>query len=263
MIRCSVRRAVRSVFDLFLAAMILFPFSGLAQEEPKDSEEAEPVFTAGVEADFNSRYVWHGIAYSDGPVFQPSAWVSAYGLTFSPWANFVLGKEANQGQFNEVDFSLSYEREWKKFTLSAGFLHYSYLNQEDAPATGEIIVTAAYSLPKSFQICTVHSFDVEEYPASYFGEYGLGFEHEFNSKLSTQAHAFLGFGSSKFNQVYLGARQNALNLAAADLGLTYYPLKTLYFRPHLEYTSLLDSNLREQVEDPTIANFGLAMGLEF
>jgi outer membrane scaffolding protein for murein synthesis (MipA/OmpV family) len=65
-----------------------------AQSTDKQSESQEsvasPTFTYGAEIDFNSGYVWRGLLLDDGFVAQPSAWISAYGFTFTAWSNMAM-----------------------------------------------------------------------------------------------------------------------------------------------------------------------------
>jgi hypothetical protein len=43
--------------------------------------------TLGVDAAFNSQYVWRGLSYTNKPVLQPDVWLSAAGFTGGVWAN--------------------------------------------------------------------------------------------------------------------------------------------------------------------------------
>jgi hypothetical protein len=256
--------SLTQLFTKFLAMLIiLIPFGSLAYENPDDSQKGNPIVTYGGELDFNSRYIWRGIPLSKGAVTQPSAWVSAFNFTFSVWGNFVLNNEANQGEFNEVDLILSYSREWKKITVEPLVQFYLYPNQKDAPATGEGSLKLSYPIIGPVSVFTSHTFDIVRYGGSYFGNAGLSYEHEFNSKLSLESSLSLGWGSSKFNDVYLGLSKSALNVAIYDLSLTYYPKKFVYIRPHVELSAIVDGELRNQLDDSTIVSGGLAVGMEF
>ena len=123
-------------------------------------------------------------------------------------------------------------------------------------------MSLAYTL-KSFEFFTTHTVDVVEYSGSYFGELGIGYSYEFNSKLSIEADAYGGAASSKFNEINFGLSKSFFNLAGGGLGLVFYPIETFYLRPHCEVTTLTDNELSDLVEDPTIFNYGLAVGMEF
>lgn len=247
---------------LFIILIFLIPFSSFAQENPNDSREEDSVATYGSVVDFNSRYVWRGIALSEGAVMQPSVSVSAFDFNFSVWSNFVLNNEVNQGKFNEVDLILSYSREWKKIIIEPTVQFYLYPNQEDSPTTGEISLKVSYPVGP-IHVFTSHAFDIVKYGGSYFGDAGVSYEYEFHSELSMKTSLSLGWASSKFNDVYLGLPKSAFNVASGDLSLTYYLKKFLYICPHVGFSVLIDGELRHQVENPTIANLGLAVGIEF
>ena len=59
-------------------------------ETPAQLTDKESTFTYGAEMDFNSRYVWRGLLLDDGPVGQPSAWISAFGFTLTAWSNVAM-----------------------------------------------------------------------------------------------------------------------------------------------------------------------------
>lgn len=245
---------------IFVFFLLLLP--GFAEENAADSSKNESAITVGAEVDFNSRYVWRGIPWSEGAVMQPSVWVSASDFTFTVWSNFVLDDEPNQGQWNEVDFTLAYSREWNKITLEPSFNYYCYPNQEDSPATGEFAVKLAYALDP-VEIFTNQSVDVVKYDGAYFGDIGIGYTHEFNPQLSFEGNISLGWGSSKFNETYIGIAKSALNVAQCEVSLTYQPEHFLYFRPHLAVSTILDDELRDQLDDDTIIYGGIAIGKEF
>jgi hypothetical protein len=257
-----------SVFDnflkltLFVILIILVPFNSFAEKNPEDSREENSGVTYGGEVDFNSRYVWRGIAFSEGVVMQPSAWISISDFAFSIWSNFVLDEEANQGQFNEIDLVFAYNWKWNKITIEPALQFYLYPNQEDAPTTGEVYITLSYAVGP-IQVITSHNFDIVEYEGSYFGDVGISYEREFHSKWSLEASWGLGWGSSTFNEVNLGLSESALEMINGSLSLSYHPVSSFYFRPHIEFSRILDENLRSQVDDPTIISGGLAFGMEF
>src|SRR5918996_4671142 len=86
-------------------------------------------FSLGFEADFASQYVWRGIALSQGPVLQPSLWLTLGGATFWAWGTFVLNDEPNQGQLNEVDFTFGYGRDVRRFFFNALLYFYLFPHQ--------------------------------------------------------------------------------------------------------------------------------------
>jgi len=223
--------------------------------------EADEKFGYGVEADFVSRYVWRGIALSDGPVFQPSMWFSFYGATLSVWGNFVLNDEANQGQLNEVDFNLGYAYRYKNFFVGPLFLFYLYPNQ-DVAATGEGSVVLGFE-KGPFKIFTAQLVDIVASPGAYFGLAGGSFEKDLHPKLSLKTSLGVGWANGEFNEANFGVPVAAANVFAWTLDLNWHFHEPLYLRPHMKVTTLLSGTLRDSVEDPTIVSGGLAVGVEF
>ncbi len=251
----------------FCAALVAGPFSLELQAEEglADSTKESRTIHYGSELDFNSRYVWHGLAWSEGAVVQPSAWVSAFNFTFSVWNNFVLGNEANQGQFNEVDLTLAYDWAWRKLGAKPALQLWLYPNQPGVPATGQASMELSYPVGP-FRFFTSHALDISAYPGAYYGDFGLSFERELSPNLSMSTSLGLAFASSKYNDAYVGLKQTAFAAAGGERGqlsFTYYPKEFLYLRPHLSYSCLLDRRLRTLVEHANLFTFGLVTGVEF
>jgi len=236
---------------LCLGAFALCPGSLIASE-----------LSFGAELDGNSRYVWRGLAFSDGPVLQPSAWVSLAGFTLTPWANFAFREGDAGAGFNELDFTLDYSRDVFSLTVNPSFSVYLYPNQADAPPTGELALALSYPVgPVS--IFSDHSVDMIATPGAYFGDAGLSFESDLVQSLAVEASAYAGWGSARFNEANVGVNRAALNVAGIDLTLTWSPLGLLYLRPHVAASSLLDAGLREATERPFNVTAGLAIGRDF
>jgi hypothetical protein len=219
-------------------------------------------FNFGAELDGNSRYVWRGLALSDGPVLQPSAWVSLAGLTLTPWANFAFGENDAPAGFNELDVTLDYSRDIVNLTVNPSFSVYLYPNQDDAPPTGELALALSYPVgPVS--IFTNHSADLIAAPGAYFGDAGLNYESDLVSSLTVETSAYVGWGSARFNETNLDVNRAALNMGGADLALTWSPGGVFYVRPHAALSVLLDRELRDAVPNPLLITAGLAIGKEF
>jgi hypothetical protein len=218
----------------------------------------------GVELDGNSRYVWRGLAFSEGPVLQPSAWVSLAGFTLTPWANFAFREDDARAGFNELDFTLDYSRDISNLTVNPSFSAYLYPNQPDAPPTGELALVLSYPVgPVS--IFTDHSVDLIATPGAYFGDAGLSFETELIPSLAVEASAYAGWGSARFNEAYIDTVVNraTLNVAGTDLALTWSACGLFYLRPHAGLSVLLDRELRAAVPNPLLITGGLAIGRDF
>ena len=114
-----------------------------AAETPAQLTDKESTFTYGAEMDFNSRYVWRGLLLDDGPVGQPSAWISAFGFTFTAcgqcrhdqriWGhlrtastsaapasgNAAMTSASGVAGLNSGGLTMTYDRDWEKLRLEA------------------------------------------------------------------------------------------------------------------------------------------------
>lgn len=241
---------------------------GFGQEEAKSKG-----WTYGAESDFNSKYIWRGLAFSEGAVWQPSAFVGFGGLTFEVWSNFVLGSEPNRRQFNEFNYRISYPYEIGAFTIAPAFTLYTYPHQDKilSPTTGEAKIQIAYALG-DFTLETTHFFDVKANTGGYVGEVGLQFEKSLSEELTVAAAARLLFANAKFNSYYIGdGLSGGFEGLVFEAGATYTFGGGFYIRPHLEFSTLLDSSLRAAVavsdwvslHKPDLFNLGIAFGYSF
>jgi hypothetical protein len=262
-------------------------------DKQSDSQEsvASPTFTYGAEIDFNSGYVWRGLLLDDGFVVQPSAWISAYGFTFTAWSNMAMtsasggpgsnaamamtnasgGPGSNAAMAmtsasggpgpNAADFLLTYDREWEKLRIEAGLD--SYLGRQssnlDTRNTMEGSLELSYPIGP-LRLYTTHAFDVLAYRGSYFGEARLEHERHVTKSAELTISIRSGWASAKFNQVYTGVNKSAFNFVGAEGSLTYSLGQHMYLMPHIEFSSITDRSLRAQLSPSNIVNFGIAFG---
>jgi outer membrane scaffolding protein for murein synthesis (MipA/OmpV family) len=110
------------------------------------------------------------------------------------------------------------------------------------------------------RIFTTHSFDVLAYRGSYFGEAGVEYEKQVAKSIEFATSIRSGWASAKFNDVYIGVNKSAFNYVGVEGSFTYYLGQRMYFRPHVEFSSITDRMLRGQLAPANIVNFGLAFG---
>ncbi len=246
---------------ILLLAAVFSPNAAYSQTPDEESESIVGALSWGYESDCSSRYVWRGLRFSEGGVEKTSAWATVRGTTFGVWLNTNL--EAVDGRHtNEIDYYVSREFGWRRFTVEPSFQYYTYRHQEDAPSTGEL--SAKFSLPAGrFSLFTNQTFDVIEYAGAYFGDVGLSYTGRTGPHTEMECAVAMGWGSGKFNAAYIGPSKWALNVASLDIGFTYSAANGAYIRPHISYTRLLDGELRDSVEKASTVNFGIALGMEF
>jgi len=256
--------SLRTVFFMLLTlSVVLEGMCGFAQDLPAGAGENRGL-SYGLETDFNSGYVWRGIAFSNQPTMQPSLWVERSGLTFTVWRNVVLGRGPDVEDLRETDLNLTYSRHWKRLTIEPALD--AYLPQPspgvDDPNTMEGSLKLSHPAGP-LSVFTTHSFDVLAYRGAYFGEAGMSYERHVNKKLGFDLTLRSGWASSKFNNAFIGLDKPAFNFVGAEGSLTYYLKSKVYIQPHIEFSDIVDRGLRPLLPWPTFINFGLAMGMEF
>jgi hypothetical protein len=236
--------------------------AGNQAEEADDDAE----ISYGVETDFNSAYIWHGIVLSNAPVLQPSAWIAKSGFMFAASDNLPVAGQSQTLHVRSTDAVLSYVREWKKLRVEP-FIE-GYLNRSPNGAAGQDPRTAEASVKLSYPIgplraCVTNTFDVAAWRGAYFGEACLEYQRPLARKTVLNIAARSGWASAKFNDVYAGVDKAAFNFVGIDGSLTFRPNSYLYLKPHFEFTNTVDAQLRQSMPWPTMLSGGLAVGVEF
>jgi hypothetical protein len=211
------------------------------------------------EMDLNSRYVWRGLAYSSGAVLQPSLNTSLADLKVSLWDNYDLNAS---NPFNELDLYLTYPRQINGLTIEPTLQFYTYPNN-GAVNTGELALKLAYPL-WMFSAYTTQVVDVQLYGGACYSDLGLSYSTEVRPEIPLVASIYTGWGNTRFNESYLGFSKSAHNVIGADCCVTFSPVKGINVRPHINYSRLVDTDLRAAVTfPPSILNVGVAVGGEF
>jgi hypothetical protein len=237
------------------------PAQSTDKQSASEESEASATFSYGAETDLKSSYVWRGIMLDDGPVGQPSAWISAFGFTFTAWSNVALTSASEGAGLNSGGLILTYERDWEKLRIEAALDAYMGRQSLDIESRNTMEGSLGLSYPVGpLRIFTTHAFDVLAYRGSYFGEAGVEYERQVTKNTEFTISARSGWASSKFNDVYIGIDKSAFNFVGVEGSLTYYLGSRMYFRPHIEFSSITDRMLRGQLAPANIVTFGLAFG---
>jgi hypothetical protein len=245
----------------FAEAVTESPAQSTDKQSVSEASVPSATFTYGVETDFNSGYVWRGLLL-DGPVEQPSAWISAFGFTFTAWSNISLTSAYGGAGLNAGSLTLTYERDWEKLRIEAALDANIGRQSSDIESRNTMEGSLGMSYPVGpLRVFTTHAFDVLAYRGSYFGEAGLGYERQITKNTEFTISVRSGWASSKFNDVYIGVDKSGFNFVGGEASFTCYLGSRMYFRPHIEFSSITDRRLRGQLAPADIITFGLAFGL--
>jgi hypothetical protein len=230
-------------------------------ETPAQLTDKESTFTYGAEMDFNSGYVWRGLLLDEGRVGQPSAWISAFGFTLTAWSNVAMTNTTGGAGLRSGGLTLTYNRDWEKLKIEAALDSYMGRQSSDFESRNTMEGSLKLSYPAGpLRIFTTHAFDVLAYRGSYFGDAGLEYGRQVTKNTEFTIAVRSGWASGQFNDVYIGVNKSAINFVGVEGSLTYYLGSRMYFRPHIEFSSITDRRLRSQLAPANIVNFGLAFG---
>jgi uncharacterized protein (TIGR02001 family) len=155
-----------------------------------------------------SAYVWRGITFTDGAVFQPSITAShASGFSFNTWGNLDIDDvNGLSGDFQEVDLTLAYEFGSDAVSASVGLIDYLFPNGV-GPETREVFLTLGFDVPLQPSFAVYYDFDVVEgFYATAAVEHGADFGEGWSYSIGLLA----GFASEDFAVVAAGGTDSGL-----------------------------------------------------
>lgn len=232
-----------------------------SEDEDPDHPPSQPPITAGAEVDLNARFLWRGMAFSRGPVVQPSVWVSSYGLTALVWANAMINDELPDGKhLSSVVPEFTYTYRYHALTIEPGLFIYASPSEADAPTTSEASLDVSYGLGR-FRLISGTKIDVKSHRGAYFGTFGGEYRHTVH-RLTLRAFLAIGWATKAFNEAYFETSTAAFDVVEAGASLRYDLTRVFYLTLHTEAMTLLAHSLRSSVEEPTLVNGGLALGFE-
>ncbi|MCE9625640.1 MAG: hypothetical protein K8R69_09360 [Deltaproteobacteria bacterium] len=214
-------------------------------------------------SDFYSRYLWNGVPYSKGAVWQPSATLEFHGVGVTFWSNFVLGNEANQGQFNEVDITLYYRRSIGKWSLQGSLIGLVYFNDDPASLNrgpnglqGYFQVSRPVGPVKLFSDLTIGFLEPS---GTVFWDFGIGYQKDLPLHFNLETSLLFGVGDARFNKAFIADVGIQANLAVYSLAFPWRPIKGLSLIPTATFSNLLAPSLRKASPAPTVLWGGLSV----
>jgi hypothetical protein len=221
---------------------------------------------AGAETDASSLYVFRGLLYSNGPVTQSKAWVSAGGWYLYAWSNVATPPAAHSRRLDEVDIGASYAFTRGPMTIEPAFDCYLYRLSDPEATAGAAARTAEVSLTVSYakggvSVSTRQVVDTGSYRGAYFGEVGASYDQAVGSRTEVGVSVRVGWASAQFNREYIGPPHAALGLVGAGVSITRRFGRHFYVKPHAEITTVPDARLRAHLARPTNGVIGLALGM--
>lgn len=205
-----------------------------------------------------SHYVWRGLSLTDGPVFQTSVtgWHES-GFGVNVWGNMDLDDvNGNEGDFNELDVTLTYAWEADAFGFEVGFIEYTFPNTDFA-GTRELYFSVGYDAVVAPSFTLYYDLDEVE---DYYGELGLEYGSELPSGWSVTVAVSGSFAGEDFAAAYAGSSDGGLWAGNASVAFDYSG-DELAFGLIAAYTDSLDDDVL--FEQPADFWGGVYLGFSF
>ncbi len=152
--------------------------------------------------DFASAYVWRGITFTDGAVFQPSVTASNdSGFAINVWGNLDID-DANDmsGEFNEIDLTASYGFGTNAVSAEVGFIEYLFPNTPFA-GTREVYLTVGWDITASPSVALY--YDIDEVK-DFYANFGVEFGGDVSGAMAWSVAVSAGYAGDDFAAAYDG-----------------------------------------------------------
>jgi hypothetical protein len=242
--------------------------------EGKEREGLQEHIMIGFYSNFRSKYMSKEQPDSKGPVWQPSATIEAYGFGFNVWANFVLNDEANQGEFNEVDFIPYYTAHIGNLTIHPYFMFMVFPNGDPKSLdyTSEPIIEA--DLHVDYTLWHFNFFGLMRSQVkgtsvgSVYANVGVGYNQPFCKNLTLQTAALINMGNDIYLTSKYGQMGTNIDALAFQIALAWKAWRGLTLKPNIQATVHIVPSIRRRIDnipnnDNEIVWGGLDVAYEF
>lgn len=206
---------------------------------------------------FYSAYVWRGITFTDGAVFQPSVTTTHdSGFSFNVWGNLDIDDvNGLEGEFQEVDLTLAYSFGEGPVNYELGFIEYLYPN-EVGPGTREVYFGIGLDAPLAPTVKLYYDFDELD---AFYGTLAIEHEAPLTDTWSYTFAAIVGYADEDSARAY-GGTEAGLFDGQVSLSLDYgFDRGALSF--FAAYTDSLDSAVLP--DQPVDLWGGVSLNLSF
>ena len=196
--------------------------------------------------DFNSAYIWRGMTFNDGLVFQPSIDVSHKGFGINIWGNLDIddyNDTLNSGEFSEIDMTLSYSFDIQKLSVSLGYIEYVF--SAGVEGTREVFVSLGLDIYKGLTAGLNLYYDVDEIDDIY-ATATLGYSLPIGEKFTLDLQALAGYAGKDFARAY-GGTDGGFNEYVFSATGTYTIIENLSVSAYLNYTGAIDDDVLPDV----------------
>lgn len=150
-------------------------------------------------SDVASAYVWRGMTFNDEAVAQPYVDVVAEnGIGLNVWGNYDLGDYGGtleNGEFSEIDLTLSYGFSLGPVNFSVG--HIEYLFPNGGQGTSELFAGGSMALLKGLSTNIKFYYDYDELEEYYLSA-GLAYDLALPKGIGLSLAASAGYAGNRY-----------------------------------------------------------------
>jgi uncharacterized protein (TIGR02001 family) len=211
----------------------------------------EEVPSADASIGFYSKYVWRGFELSkDSIVIQPSLTASYKGFSANLWANLDTDVyDADGANWNETDFTLSYDGAYEKLGYGVGWIYYA-LEGVDEPvvteAASEISDTQEFYATVSYDVLLSPSltiyYDTDSFAGAWYVDLSIEHSIAINENLSLDLGLSLSYLDD--NDSY-----NALHNGLLSASMSFPVGEYISITPELYYSFPLSGDAEDYIAD--------------
>jgi len=240
--------STKRVFLLLLCAAWVPAAARAAGQEERAQEKEEKVEIDIEAGTFASAYMWRGIRLSEGPVYQSSVTIGSHDFSFNLWGNV----DFDSGRFNEMDITVSYSRDVKKFSIGTGFIHYGTI---DAPDSDELC--ASFSADYPFQPSIEAFFDINAGKGAFLrASAGHGFKLSPRVSLELKASMGIVFHDSFMGTPDSGEEFNGLHNAEVVIAFPIQISRGWAMKLQAGASTPLSHNARQAIVNGSVCDPG-------
>lgn len=212
-----------------------------------------------------SRYVYRGAVFNDDPVVQPEAYASleddAQCLTLGVFTNYETSDENDSANdFTEIDPYVEYGRQLGSFWVSLGQTTYFYPNTDFDP-TSEVYLIVATELA-GISAALETWYDYREADGLYLN-LNVGHERPLSDRVDLALSAGIGYMRDGQAEYYFGVSESGLSDALLQASLAYAVSAHVTFSVVGAYARVIDSDLRDAVDEPDNAWVAVGTSIRF
>jgi len=228
------------VFFIVLLSVVGLQLYSQELEQPTVDEESDWSF--GANAGFSNKYLWRGMVFNNGLVFQPEVFVGWRDFSINLWSNTTLYDKKGVNA-HEIDITLDYYHSFSYLDVETYFSYYYFIDQEEEPNTLEWNVSAFYPVG-DFTLSSGLNVDILENRGASYLEVALDYERELNEKFTVSGKVLAGLGSGKFNENNFDVKKGAMNLVGGNIGFSYNFLADFYADVNFYQNLFVDKELK-------------------